>query len=180
MWYEVHEAFQKTSIACFCVFWIQYLLCVLASVPHCAVYRETVTSSRGRWRLLIYHCILTSVTCTSLCWTGCVCRGEAGGRVQRGRGCVCVCTTLCVWFQEVGVKNAWYVRTTTTWKAARVEPKLIVLPKIKPKPALCLNFDRASDTTRPFIAISKRPLRVFRWRHRSLFDVKHPAEAEMV
>lgn len=97
MWYEVHEAFQKTSIACFCVFWIQYLLCVLASVPHCAVYRETVTSSRGRWRLLIYHCILTSVTCTSLCWTGCVCRGEAGGgRVQRGRGCVCVYNSVCV------------------------------------------------------------------------------------
>lgn len=180
MWYEVHEAFQKTSIACFCVFWIQYLLCVLASVPHCAVYRETVTSSRGRWRLLIYHCILTSVTCTSLCWTGCVCvGGRRGGGYKEEEG-VCVCTTLCVWFQEVGVKNAWYVRTTTTWKAARVEPKLIVLPKIKPKPALCLNFDRASDTTRPFIAISKRPLRVFRWRQRSLFDVKHPAEAEMV
>lgn len=179
MWYEVHEAFQKTSIACFCVFWIQYLLCVLASVP-------LVRFTGKLWPRLGAGGDCLYITASWLLWhvlayvgRGVCVGGRRGGGYKEEEG-VCVCTTLCVWFQEVGVKNAWYVRTTTTWKAARVEPKLIVLPKIKPKPALCLNFDRASDTTRPFIAISKRPLRVFRWRQRSLFDVKHPAEAEMV
>lgn len=43
----------------------------------------------------------------------CVSGGGGGGGYKEEEG-VCVCTTLCVWFQEVGVKNAWYVRTTTT------------------------------------------------------------------
>lgn len=97
MWYEVHEAFQatfqKTSIACFNVFWIQYLFCVLASVPHCAVYRETVNSSLGRWRLLIFHCILTSVTSTSQDRV-CVSGGGGGKGTKRKR--VCVYDSVCV------------------------------------------------------------------------------------
>lgn len=154
MWHEVHEAFQatfqKTSIACFYVFWIQYLFCVHASVPHCAVYRETVTSSLGRWRLLIFHCILTSVTCTSLCWTGCVCRGrrEEGYKEEEG-----VCVQLCVCgFRRWGWRMLGMCGRRQHERRRGLSPNWLCFPKSNPNP-LCVWISTEPQT--PHVRLSQ-------------------------
>lgn len=119
--------------------------------------------------LLIFHCIL-------LLWhIVCV---ESGGRVGRGRGCVCVRARAWKW----GVKNAWYVRTTTTRKEAGVSPD----PPRVPNPQPGALRDRLHILARILEvcgAISgKNHTGVGRLYEGTVqpFAVEHPAEAQMV
>lgn len=66
-----------------------------------------------------------SVTCTSLCWT----RG-AGGRVQRGRGCVCA--SVCV-VGGGGGEECLVCADDNNMKGGEGSAQLIVRLQIKPK-----------------------------------------------